>query len=140
MKDFVTFEIAKNLKEKGFKEPCFGWYYPNEICGYDYKTLIIHNRSACIFDKYEDLLILHNDDKHIDSPTISQVVSWLLDKKKIFLTVDIEPMGFFYIVNYDMIINDNGKYEFESHTSNGTYTSPEEAYECGIEYILNNLI
>ena len=49
-------------------------------------------------------------------------------------------MGFFYIVNYDMIINDNGKYEFESYTSNGTYTSPEEAYECGIVYILNNLI
>jgi hypothetical protein len=23
MEDFVTFEIAKKLKEKGFREPCF---------------------------------------------------------------------------------------------------------------------
>ena len=84
MEDFVTFEIAKKLKEKGFKEKCFGWYYPSEVCGYDHQTLIVHNRSECIWDRYEDLLISHNDDNHIDVPTISQVINWLIKEKKIF--------------------------------------------------------
>ena len=26
MEDFVNFEVAKKLKEKGFREECFGYY------------------------------------------------------------------------------------------------------------------
>ena len=37
---FVNFSIAKKLKEKGFDKECFGWYYPAEVCGFDYKTTI----------------------------------------------------------------------------------------------------
>lgn len=28
-KDFVTYELAKKLNEKGFNEPCYGYYHCN---------------------------------------------------------------------------------------------------------------
>ena len=59
MEGFVTFEIAKKLKEKRFNEECFGWYYPAEVCNFDYKTTIVVNSSEYRGSNYLDMLISH---------------------------------------------------------------------------------
>lgn len=133
MSEFVTFEISKKLKEKGFKEPCLGWYYPNEISGYDYRTLIVFNRSRYRGDRYKDLLILH-DDKYIDAPTISQVLKWLRERD---IMVEIIPS-----------LVDDGTWTFSFRIQTNKfydratkdYTSYEQASIAGIEHCLDNLI
>ena len=136
MEDFVTFEIAKKLKEKGFREPCFGWYYPCEVCGYDYRTLIVFNQSEYRGDKYKDLLISHNDDKHIDAPTISQVLKWLRDEKKIHIGFGHSPRKKWrYVIMYI----DDRFYNKPTLAVDG-FLKIEQAALAGIEYVLDNLI
>lgn len=55
----------------------FGWYYPSEVCGFDYKTTIVFNNSEYRGSNYKDMLVSHKDEKHIDAPTIPQVLKWL---------------------------------------------------------------
>ena len=52
--DFAPFELAVKLREKGFNEPCFGWYYPAEVCGFDYKTTIVFNNSEYRGSNYKN--------------------------------------------------------------------------------------
>ena len=140
MCEFVTYEISKKLKEKGFKEPCFGWYYPSEVCDYDYRTLIIHNCSECRVNRHEDLLISHNDDRHIDAPTISQVLKWLRDEKDIFIEITVDVNDKF---NYYFEVFKKGDDTWDHIGQNDTYDyfeSYEEASLAGIEYVLDNLI
>jgi hypothetical protein len=159
MENFVPFEIAKKLEEKGFDYKCLFVYNKEQIInpevvkafgeltddGYyeltkegggklDWSFVYINEYQLI---QYRDVLFAR---EMIKAPTISQVVSWLEDKKKIFLTVDIEPMGFFFIINYDILTNDNGEYEFNIYNSTTTYPSSIEAALAGIEYVLDNLI
>ena len=77
MEDFVPFEIAKKLKEKGFtcKYP-FAMY--NELGSYcplttssDYVTCESGYKYRCYYD-YNDF-----DENDFIAPTISQVLKWL---------------------------------------------------------------
>lgn len=133
MEDFVTFEIAKKLKEKGFKESCFGWYYPSEVCGFDYKTIIVFNNSAYRGSNYKDMLVSHKDEKYVDAPTISQVLKWLRDEKSIHICIDFERnMTWYYqIAIYGTTNITNTNYGYYSY---------EEAVLSGIEYVMYNLI
>lgn len=159
MEDFVSFDLAKKLKEKGF----------------DYKTLYVYNKEQIINpeivkafgelsdDGYYELTkdgggkldwgFVYIDDYQliqyrdvcfardiIRAPTILQVVNWLYDEKKIFLTVDIEPNGFFFIVNSNILTNDDGKMSFDIYNSECTYPAPKEAALAGIEYVLEKMI
>ena len=135
MEDIVTFEIAKKLKEKGFREECLA-YYNDDSIEYNHESKIFNCELFISHNSYDN--IWHRD--YIDAPTISQVLKWLLDKKKIFLTVDIESRGFFYIVNYDILTNLEEEHEFQIFTPNGCYRTPQEAYESGIEHILDNMV
>lgn len=152
MEDFVNFSIAKKLKEKGFREPCLGWYYPFEVCGFDYKTSIVFNNSAYRGSNYKDMLVSHKDEKYIDVPTISQVLKWLREEKKIHIEpciladADTDADGkvineFTYwsfsimsIATGDMIY-----FEYE-HIDDKRFNSCEEAALAGIKYVLDNLI
>lgn len=138
MEDFVTFEIAKKLKEKGFRETCFGWYYPCEVCGYDYRTLIVSNYSEYRGDKYKDLLISHNDDKHIDAPTISQVLKWLREKYFIHISTKPYPCEDGLMWLYE--IRKFSKYIIAVVANKTGFTEEEQAALAGIEYVLENII
>lgn len=100
----VSFPIAKLLKEKGFVFRQNETYY-NPVNG---------------FTKYENI-----------TPTFSEVIMWLYEKHKIWISVDPEndTNTWFHTIT-------NGK----SITVFGDYTSSTEAYEAGIEHILTDLI
>lgn len=125
---FVTYEISKKLKEKGFT---LGY----NLYGYkpiytDVNTIaLIWNNGAYEKDYFGE---------NISCPTIPQVLKWFLDKKKLYMFPNV------------VLINDTIKWDFQIDdiTTTNTiyksclkYKSCEEATLAGIEYVLdNNLI
>ena len=140
--DFLPFELSVKLKEKGFDEECFGWYYPSEVCGFDYKTTIVFNSSEYRGSNYKDMLVLHKDEKHIDAPTISQVLKWLREEEKIFVVIAVNPtlstkdkIAYYY----QFYSNSNGVTS-DYYESEQLYAQWEECAIDSIKYVLDNLI
>ena len=142
MEDFVTFEIAKKLKEKGFREKCLCRY-----CKYS-KTLHINEVEPKIARKidYSEFFKCYNSyvDSDIDAPTISQVLEWL---RKVH-HLHFEVVGAAY--GYNLIISDTpnkgGTDRYYSHAKDdgpnygGAWDEYEDCVMYGIEYVLCNLI
>lgn len=146
MEDFVSFNLALKLKEKGFKEECLAYYtseytiYNNEIALCDDKYLVIASIN------YNEFLVWHNSKREnkfnniCDAPTISQVLKWLREEKgfvvNVFLDDDSDTPVTYEI--YDI----NNKIECVMY-HHGEYFSIEDwdkASLTGIEYVLDNLI
>ena len=109
MEGFVTFEIAKKLKEKGF----------------DWETSNVFERNiiACRYEDYP-------------KPTISQVLKWLREEKKLHIST-----GFSNVTKWRyIIIHLYENYIKEPNIWEKNFDSHEEAALAGIEYVLDNLI
>lgn len=79
--EFVTFEIAKKLKEKGFRMPCIAHY-----CYSDGVVLKFNITVGCI--RGSNVKCLNNESNiYTDAPTISQVLKWLREEKKIHIQI-----------------------------------------------------
>ena len=143
MEDFVTFEIAKKLKEKGFKEKCLAYYDVEDNVGLLYNTQYSDEALPC---QYTDLLQCHNtgeaegqpDDSNycVDAPTISQVLKWLREEKKIHVEIDIMkayPEAKLIYWGYNIVLIDKCEvYHFEWNSN-----SFEQAVLAGIEYVID---
>jgi hypothetical protein len=136
MKDFVTYEVAKKLKEKGFREKCLCRY-----CNYS-KTLRINEVEPKIARKidYSEFFKCYNSyvDNDIDDPTISQVLKWLREEKKIFVHIDVstnDKFDYFFTI----AIQGDETWEIE-YVEENDYNTYEKASIAGIEYVLDNLI
>lgn len=115
--DFVTFEIAKKLEEKGFD--------------WDTSEMFERNILACRYEDYR-------------KPTISQVLKWLREEKKIFVEIALSPEGYRYLIYTGVCCTDTTSafyFSFDgfwNHENN--YITYEQAALAGIEYVLDNLI
>lgn len=137
MEDFVTFELAKKLKEKGFNIPTkniIAMY--NELGVFhtlttsaDHYTCDSGYRYRCYYD-YDDF-----DDKDYIAPTISQVLKWLREEKNIHIVINVWGRTW----GYDVIELTGGR---SLHWT--AYHEDIKSYElaalAGIEYVLDNLI
>ena len=129
--EFVTFEIAKKLKEKGFPQTPDYYNYVNYSSYYEWcglrKTHSLSNASV-----WFDTNI--NRDNLYFAPTISQVLNWLREEKKIAVNVEFIPYVWQYKI-IDMSFNDRftpcGVTIFDSY---------EQAALAGITYVVDNLI
>jgi hypothetical protein len=130
--DFVSYDIAKKLKEKGFKTENTAWCYLDG-------NLVQVNKYVNI-SPYEY------------APTISQVLKWLREEKKIHVEpciladADIDADG--------KVINEYTYWSFSvTHIETGDmiyfeyeriddkrFDSYEQAAIEGIEYVIDNLI
>ena len=136
MEDFVPFEIAKKLKEKGFTcELPLAMYNetgqfclltssaPYHVCDSGYKYRMFYD--------YEDF-----DEFDYITPTISQVLKWLREEKCLHIEIQ-------YIFSEETIWEFEvvliGSYERWWNESE-SLDSYEQAAIAGIEYVLNNLI
>ena len=136
MEEFVTFEIAKKLKDKGFREECLCHYVGDDLY-YNIESPIANNQFWFSHNKYDN--IWHRD--NVDAPTFSQVLKWLREEKKLYVGVTYSPkiegsQDFYYptiqyIGDYQKTIYVNGS---------DIYDSYEQATLAGIEYVLDNLI
>ena len=128
--EFVNFELAKKLKEKGFKEDCLCHYITNDIV-YNLESPIANNQMWFCHNKYDN--IWHRD--NYDAPTISQVLKWLREEKTLHVYIEcIFSESSIWICEVQLI----GSYErFYPPKDYETY---EEAAIACIEYVLDNLI
>ena len=141
MEDFVPFDLAKKLKEKGLtcKYP-FAMY--NESGSYcplttssDYVTCESGYKYRCYYD-YNDF-----DENDFIAPTISQVLMWLRDEK--FILIGLSPMQEYdgnEMIEWCSTIYKADKQGGMSWIEEFYYESYEQAALAGIEYVLDNLI
>lgn len=149
--DFVNFELAKKLKEKGFKQKCLAYYDVEDNVGLLYNTQYTDEALPC---QYTDLLQCHNtgeaetqpDDSGfcVDAPTISQVLKWLREDKNIHIEFVAAAYGYNYIVSDTPEKGGTDRHcsaiKYEGPNDGGAWDKYEEAAIAGIEYCLDNLI
>jgi hypothetical protein len=133
---FVDKQLALKLKEKGFDKPCFGYYFIE-----DKNENNLHKNITCGGDVKNCLRKL-SDEKHIDAPTIEQVLEWLREEK--YINFGIFPYtytaGVYYNLNLIWKINPDIKFEVEDYIVNIPYKTYDDACIAGIEYVIENLI
>ena len=136
--DFITYELAVKLKEKGFNDECHAYYEPLKHClnlSRVFKTNSLAENYNCI-----------------TAPTIYQVLKWLREKKKIFVAINIgycyESDEIPFPTNHKMEPILRGYYygiwELDNLNDKNTCSEYFEDYEqaalAGIEYVIDNLI
>jgi hypothetical protein len=119
MKDlFVPYEIARQLKEKGFNDSCFMWWYsPTQIS------------DDLIFRQYK------SDKDFCEAPTHQQVINWL-DTKGIVIEIQVdqtaEPKYCFQVLKYEHF----GNYEKHEPSEWFLYRNRTEATNVAIHEAL----
>ena len=122
--DYVSFETAKLLKEKGFDEECSCFY--NNI---DYGTPGLEVDGQ-LYYKNSAL-----DDEEYSAPTLQTAMKWLREIYHIHIT--IYPYGEYSCDNYQFdVYKDNNLVV----SKDDGYITYEQACEVAIKYCLENLI
>ena len=136
MKDFITYELAVKLKEKG---------YPQHICDYAYIIEDDYEENKCVVRDREYIPFIPEYLPTIAAPIISQVLKWLREEKKIYVGITYMPkvpnetgvLNDFYYPTFQKI----GLFEPMFFIGNGkNYDTYEQAAIAGIEYVLDDLI
>lgn len=118
--DFVSFEIAKKLKEKGYTLDTAHHYDDNG----GIVVSLVEFDERCVYP----------------CPKIHQVLRWLREEKKIHIIVEIADCGWYYTI-YPNIRWENGELKSDKYImSFKNKASYEQAALAGIEYTLDNLI
>ncbi len=124
--DYVSFETAKLLKEKGFDWECRAFYVKSKECGIE---LFPSDRSHN-----------YNDDVYprISAPTIQMAMKWLRKKKGIAIIPIISSIldNERFLWDIKIVVAKTN----ETYSQGWIYEEPEEAYETAIKYALENLI
>ena len=126
--NYVSFEIAKLLKEKGFDEPCIGFYNPIDGCFFESSI-----RKSWNYDRHGSISV----------PTHQMALKWL--RLCYDIVIDISP---------NLTLNDVCKGSFMSEIYQYGHIVPEGEFGCNvgddytyeqvvemaIKYVLENLI
>ena len=130
--NYVSFEVAKLLKEKGFEEETYGNYYLGGK--FDGK---FEESSKVNWNKFFKTPIA--------APTQQMAMKWLRLTHKIYIQalapvydMDCAELG----VTYNVVITNlaNQCLAFDTPLEDIEYDSPEEAHEAALKYCLKNLI
>ena len=117
--DYVSYEVAKLLKEKGFDEKTLSYYEDNVLCHGDWFEW---NRSPL---------------GHIAAPTLQLAMKWLREEKRISIIIefDLTKRGYcpyVHQLDYDM--------DWVVKWRVNTPMKYEKAVEVALKYSLENLI
>ena len=121
--DYVSFETAKLLKEKGFDGRCIGMY----------------SRSGnLIRTNFKRISASQKREFPIDAPTIQMAMKWLRDEKGIAIIPIIDS-----ILDHEKFLWDIKiavAKTNETFSQGWVYENPESGYDRAIRYCLENLI
>lgn len=141
--EIVPFLLAKKLKEKGFPQDiqhCIGWYpteyYKNSCIG-EYFEGELQEIEDYYGDRISAIHIIENEKKGVIAPTISQVLKWLREEKKIYIMID---RSFSVKNSWHYVICNNDDFEHLVQQESIPNRKWELAALAGIEYVVNNLI
>ena len=123
--DYVSYEVANMLEEKGYREPCFATYTPKDKSG-NYR-LSRHYPYDC----YSDLCKVKQGDGFNEylAPSLYNAAKWLRKEHDIHIQIDYEDSQLWGFVIYNMKIDC-----LEDTCS--MYNSYEEALNEGIKEAL----
>ncbi len=120
--DYVSFETAKLLKEKGFDEPCI----------YVYRH-----------DGSEDIWDADKEDIACQKPTLQMVMKWLREVHHLHISVemgfDVDNHQYYFFVPSVCRFSDKSG-EYESPFGEKEFNICEQACDAAIKYCLENLI
>lgn len=124
--NYVSFETAKLLKEKGFDEECDYLYVDGE--------LVRAQGCACNWNKGETLFADYKNE--CSAPTLQLAMKWLRKKYNIHIEPRYFPMPniYRYVIIHSPVTIEN----INSHPQ--YFNTYEEACETAIKYCLENLI
>lgn len=126
--DYVSFEVAKLLKEKGFHEPCIATYN-------------LTTKDFAVEEIYQDWTTCWKT--YVSAPTHQMAMKWLREKynKHCDMGYDLDLEWYFQIIGLKEIVEydypEPKYYHAENETGFKTY---EEAVEAALKYVLENLI
>ena len=129
--DFVSFETAKLLKEKGFNEYCKSVYHAGSVCSVVSLGYIVEEKQNSDFGKY---------DNAISAPTLQMAMKWL----RVVHHIDIIVLTYYMdylrpneVHYYSGKILKGSEDVIETIYAKDTY---EDVCEEAIKYCLENLI
>jgi len=129
--DYVSFELAKLLKEKGFDVPCEYFYVDGK--------LVMSQGFDCNWNGGESLYTDYKNE--CSAPTIQMVMKWLRVQHNLHIMVDCigsenyMPTIQFTCNSKDIMVESN-----KSKIGGNGFDSFEDACESAIKYCLDNLI
>ena len=139
--DYVSFETAKLLKEKGFNEPTNEFFdgqkglsKEKEIYGG------VPDFGECCWNEDPFVHMGFPKFKTFAKPSIAQVIKWLREVHKIFIEISYDSHEFENAPYFSLITNMNTNDYFKGHNLPGEKPTYEEACEAAIKYCLENLI
>lgn len=136
--DYVSFETAKLLKEKGFDGFCNRYYQTDkEDVNGEYAMFMFASdlESFCtvtnsLLNKYAD-----KNQEIISAPTLQMVMKWLRDIHGLFIHIDVIREASCWTADIQDIKNDVAVYPVKEE-----FPGYEEACGAAIKYCLKNLI
>ena len=131
--DYVSFETAKLLKEKGFDAECDYLYIKGK--------LVRAQGGACNWNKGETLFADYKNE--CSAPTFQTAMKWLRKVHHYFIQIMLDTWAFGGHSGYYVVIQKTDS-EFEIMLADKVdkvfYNEPEQACEAAIKYCLENLI
>lgn len=125
--DYVSFEIAKLLKEKGFNWDCITYYVDFEPNDVKYSMLFENNTTW--------------EERCYSAPTLQMAMKWLREVHNLSVEVYRTACGYIgCIVAIPSGTDIKFLEEDGDDLPSGQYTSWEKACEAAIKYCLENLI
>ena len=124
--DYVSFETAKLLKEKGFNEKTYRCY---NLCTEEHE---LSDMDDIALNNWE----LDNDG--VTAPTLQMAMKWLRDEKGIAIIPIIDS-----ILDHEKFLWDSKiavAKTNETFSQGWVYENPESGYDRAIRYCLENLI
>lgn len=115
--DFVSFETAKLLKEKGFDQNCATYYLDGHVWRHYHGEVILKGKQIYA------------------APTQAIVMKWLRDIHGWFIHIDVIREASCWLADIQDIKNDVAIYPIKDE-----FPNYEEAVEAAIKYCLENLV
>jgi len=124
--DYVSFETAKLLKDKGFNEECFALFNPSGML--IQSGIRLNNiQVGRVKGSYS-------------APTLQMAMKWLREVYNIFIDIcTLSPLAYTYRV---CLISDTTGCLYEDYAceEGERFMSYEEAVEFALDYCLNNIL
>ena len=131
--DYVSFEVAKLLKEKGFNEYCLKNYWSSDKELHDWKWELSYNRNSdgnC-------------NTKDCAAPTLQMAMKWLREVHHYYIQVMLDSWACGGHTGYYVVIqktDSNFEIMLQDAIDEVFYQTYEKACEAACIYSLENLI
>lgn len=136
---FVPVDLAKHLKEAGFKERCVAHYYGETVFEYNSKKTSVWSGKIQSSDFFNCYNADNRNRKNLDAPTIDQVLGWLGRERGIYILLEPFPSTSTIekvIWSWSFKWNSDGVSMDRTEPDDNCYSTREDAALAGIRCII----